>query len=65
MVLVELDDDPTIRLVGNVVSDADAALDSVDPSLVAIGMSVQVVFPHPVDDGEGPVVLPRWVPTDG
>jgi uncharacterized OB-fold protein len=62
VVLVELDDDPTIRLVGNVVSEPGAALDSVDPSLVTIGMSVQVAFPDPVDDGEGPVVLPRWVP---
>jgi hypothetical protein len=62
VVLVELDDDPTIRVVGNVVASADARLDSVDPHRITIGMPVRVVFPEPIDDGEGPVVLPRWVP---
>jgi uncharacterized OB-fold protein len=62
VVLVELDDDPTIRVVGNVVESADARLGSVDPHTITIGMPVRVVFPEPLDDGEGPVVLPRWVP---
>lgn len=66
VVVVELDDDPEIRLVGNVVASAGARLDSVDPHTVSIGMAVQVVFPPGIDhgtaDGEGPVVLPRWVP---
>ena len=61
VVVVALDDDPTIRLVGNVVADADARLDSVDPQEVEIGHSVEVVFGAPVDDGEGAIVLPRWV----
>lgn len=61
VVLVELDDDPTIRLVGNVVATAGAALDSVDPHSIEIGMPVRVAFPPPIDDGDGPVVLPRWV----
>ena len=62
VVLVELEDDPSVRLVGNVVESANAALDSVDPHSVTIGMQVQVDFADPIDDGEGPVVLPRWVP---
>ena len=62
VVVVELDDDPSIRLVGNVVTDASAALDSIDPHTVEIGMKVRVVFTDPFDDGEGPIVLPRWVP---
>ena len=61
VVLVELDDDPTVRLVGNVVESANARLDSVDPDTITIGMPVRMVFPEPLDDGEGPVVLPRWV----
>ena len=61
VVLVELHDDPMIRLVGNVVAAADAALDSVDPHSIAIGMPVQVVFPPAIDDGDGAVVLPRWI----
>ncbi len=71
VVLVELEDDPSIRLVGNVVSSPEAALDSVDPHSIEIGAEVRVVFPEPVgtddgrggddEDGEGQVVLPRWV----
>ncbi len=62
VVLVELEDDPTIRLVGNVVAGADGRLDSIDPHSIAIGMPVEVVFPRPVSDDEGAVVLPRWTP---
>lgn len=60
--VIELDDDPAIRLVGNVVADANARLDSIDPHAIAIGSPVRVVFGDPVDDGLGPVVLPRWIP---
>ena len=49
VVVVELDEDPTIRLVGNV-----EPIDRVD---LSIGMAVSVVFPPAVDG----VVLPRWV----
>jgi uncharacterized OB-fold protein len=55
VVVVALDEDPTIRLVGNLVTAADAPLNSVDPSTVEIGQPVTVVF-APVDD----VFLPRW-----
>lgn len=61
VVIVELDDDPSIRLVGNVVAAPNARLDSIDPHSVAIGDALQVAFDDPFDDGQGPVVLPRWV----
>ena len=61
VVVVELEDDPSIRLVGNVVASAQARLDSIDPHMIAIGDEGEVVFPDPIDDGQGPVVLPRWV----
>ena len=61
VVVVELEDDPSIRLVGNVVASAQARLDSIDPHMIAIGDEVEVVFADPIDDGQGPVVLPRWV----
>jgi uncharacterized OB-fold protein len=57
VVLVELDDDPSIRFVGNVVTAAGAGLDSVDPHDVAIGDAVRVVFSQIADD----VWLPQWV----
>ncbi|MGW0766677.1 Zn-ribbon domain-containing OB-fold protein [Streptomyces sp. NPDC002676] len=53
VVLVELEDAPGIRLVGNVVREAGAELNSLDPHGLRIGARVQVVF----RDG-----LPQWVP---
>lgn len=55
-VLVELADAPQIRLVGNVVADADAPLNSVDPARLRIGARVQVAFTEV--DG---MTLPRWL----
>jgi uncharacterized OB-fold protein len=57
VVVVVLDDDPTLRMVGNVVTEADAPLNSVDPATVQIGDAVQVVFDTEVDG----VAMPRWV----
>jgi uncharacterized OB-fold protein len=57
VIVVALDEDPTIRLVGNLVASADAAIDSVDPATIEIGMPVAVVFQRVADD----VVLPRWM----
>ena len=56
VIVVELDEDPTIRFVGNLVATADGELDEIDPHSVQVGEPVRVVF-HQVDD----VVLPRWV----
>ncbi|WP_046732696.1 Zn-ribbon domain-containing OB-fold protein [Streptomyces humi] len=52
VVVVELDDAPRVRLVGNLVSEAGAPLDSLPPDRVRIGARVQAVFA----DG-----LPQWV----
>lgn len=52
VVVVELADHPRVRLVGNVVTGPDAALDSVPPDRIRIGARVQAVF---CADG-----LPRW-----
>lgn len=57
VILVELDEDRTIRLVGNLVREAGAALDSIDPHSVEIGARVRVVF-DPVTEE---IHLPRWV----
>lgn len=56
VIVVALDEDPTLRMVGNLVESADAPLNSIDPHTVEIGEPVQVVFAQ-VDD----MVLPRWV----
>ncbi|MGH1551360.1 Zn-ribbon domain-containing OB-fold protein [Streptomyces sp. L7] len=53
VIVVELVDAPRIRLVGNLVSEAGAALNSLSPGRIRIGARVQVVF-----DADG---LPQWV----
>jgi uncharacterized protein len=56
VIVVALDEDPSIRLVGNLVESAEAPLNSVDPHSIEVGEPVQVVF-SAVED----MFLPRWV----
>ncbi|MFF0740891.1 Zn-ribbon domain-containing OB-fold protein [Streptomyces sp. NPDC004111] len=56
-VIVELADAPRVRLVGNVVAEPDARLDSVDPQRLRIGAKVQVAFTR-LPDG---TTVPRWL----
>ncbi|MFI2203850.1 Zn-ribbon domain-containing OB-fold protein [Streptomyces sp. NPDC020192] len=53
VVVVELEDAPRIRLVGNLVRHAGDPLNSLDPERIRIGARVHAVFP---DGG-----LPQWV----
>jgi len=53
VVVVELAEAPRIRLVGNLLAEAGAPLDSVPPERIRIGARVQAVFG---DDG-----LPQWI----
>ncbi|MEV0092560.1 OB-fold domain-containing protein [Streptomyces sp. NPDC050738] len=55
-VVVELAEAPQIRLVGNVVTEAGARLDSVDPGKLRIGARVHVAFA----EVEGTTV-PQWL----
>lgn len=57
--LVTIDEDPLIRLVGNVVADTDAPINSVDPAALQIGAAVRAVFPRVSAD----VAMLRWVLT--
>jgi uncharacterized OB-fold protein len=57
VVAVALEEDPTVRLVGNLVAREGAPIDSVDPETIEIGAPVRVVF----DEVAEGVVLPRWV----
>jgi uncharacterized OB-fold protein len=56
VITVELDEDPSLRLIGNLVASADGPINEIDPHSIAIGEPVRVVFAK-VDD----VHLPRWV----
>ena len=56
VITVALDEDPRLRLVGNLVARADGPINEVDPTTIRIGEPVRVVFQQ-VED----VFLPRWV----
>ena len=56
VVTVALDEDPQLRLVGNLVARPDGSINEIDSATIRIGEPVRVVFQQ-VDD----VVLPRWV----
>ena len=55
-IVVALDENPSLRLVGNLIASPEGAINEVDPTSIEIGEPVQVVF-QKVDD----VHLPRWM----
>lgn len=57
VILVALDEDPRVRLAGNLVPEAGAPLSAIDPATIEIGARVRVVFER-IDDA---LTLPRWV----
>ena len=61
VIVVQLDEDPMLRLVGNLVTGPDGALNEVDPGTIEIGEPVRAVFsPRPAPDGHE-VFMPEWV----
>jgi uncharacterized OB-fold protein len=56
VITVALDDDPKLRLVGNLVARADGPINEIDSTTIRIGEPVRVVFQQ-VED----VYLPRWM----
>jgi uncharacterized OB-fold protein len=58
VIVVSLDEDPAIRMVGNLLASPDGPINEIDPTTIVIGEPVRVVFQE-VDD----VTLPRWVRT--
>jgi hypothetical protein len=57
VIVVALDEDPTVRIVGNLVSRAGAPINEIDPASIQIGEAVQAVFDAVSDE----IALPRWV----
>jgi len=57
VILVALDEDPTIRLTGNLLAREGGQLGDVDPATIEVGAAVRVVFDQ-IDDEW---TLPRWV----
>jgi uncharacterized protein len=61
VVVVELDVDPRIRFVGNLIAHRQAPLNSVDPSTINIGEPVEVVFKTFERKDGTTEALPFWV----
>lgn len=57
VVVVELKEGAHLRMVGNVISEPGAAINSVNPSRLSIGMPVSVSFESLTDE----VSVPRWI----
>ena len=57
IVVVEMEEDSRIRMVGNVVAAEGAPINSVDPASIRVGGAVEVTFADVGDD----VTLPRWL----
>jgi uncharacterized OB-fold protein len=60
VVVVALDENPSLRFVGNLVASPDGAINEVDPQTIRIGEPVRVVF-QKVED----VYFPRWLRSPG
>ncbi len=60
VILVALDEDPSVRLVGNLLPREGASIDALDPATILIGARVRVVFERISDE----IVLPRWLLSD-
>jgi hypothetical protein len=61
VIVVALEEDPAVRLVGNLVTrDTGTDLRAVDPDQIVIGTRVRVVF----DPGDAEIRLPRWIRAD-
>jgi len=56
VIVVELAEDPRLRMVGNLVASAAGELNEIDPHQIRIGDRVRVVFWRAEED----VALPRW-----
>jgi uncharacterized OB-fold protein len=57
VIAVALDEDPCVRLIGNLVAHAGDPIDQISPDAVRIGARVRAVF-EAIDAN---ISLPRWV----
>jgi len=55
---IELEDQPGVRMTGNLVASADGEINSLPHDQVKIGLRVKAVFADLSDD----VTMPRWTP---
>ncbi len=61
VVTVSLEEDPALRLVGNLVSAPGGPINQVDPATIVIGEPVHVAFVLRQDPDGNDIFLPEWV----
>jgi uncharacterized OB-fold protein len=61
VVTVALEEDPTLRLVGNVLDTPDGPINQVDPTTLRIGEPLSAVFVTMVGQDGSEVAVPRWL----
>jgi uncharacterized OB-fold protein len=60
VIVVALEEDPTIRLIGNLVPEAGAMINEISYDEIEIDTPVQAVFEQLNDE----ITLPRWIVRD-
>jgi hypothetical protein len=65
VITVTLEEDPALRMVGNLVSVPEGAINEIDPATIIIGEPVQVVFSRRLVPDGPDVFLPAWVRAPG
>jgi uncharacterized OB-fold protein len=61
VIVVALDEDPTLRFVGNLVTGPQGSINEIDPATIEIGEPVEVVFSVLSREDGSSVAMPRWV----
>jgi uncharacterized OB-fold protein len=61
VITVTLEEDPALRMVGNLVTGPMGAINEIDPATIVIGEAVEVVFSGRVGPDDTEVFLPAWV----
>jgi uncharacterized OB-fold protein len=61
VITVTLDEGPALRMVGNLVTGPDGAINEIDPATIVIGELVRVVFSRRRGSDGKEVFLPAWV----
>jgi uncharacterized OB-fold protein len=61
VIVVEIEEDPTIRFIGNLVNGPEGPINEIDPATIRIGEPVEVVFSVLVRNDGSSVAMPRWV----
>lgn len=63
VITVTLEEDAALRMVGNLLTHPDGAINEIDPAGIVIGEAVEVVFAPRHRPGAGTWYLPAWVRT--